>query len=365
MALTSHRSAVALFSGGLDSILAAKLIQEQGVSVTCLHFVSPFFGKPEAIPRWEALHGLPIRAVDISEPFVGMMVRRPEHGFGSVLNPCVDCKILMLRRARTIMEETGACCIVSGEVLGQRPMSQRRDALNVIRRDAGVRDCLLRPLSALHLDPLEAELDGRIDRTRLLSISGRGRKDQLALAERFGLREIPAPAGGCRLTEQENARSYWPVLIHSPRPSAVDFRLANVGRQYWHDHDLPHHPALWLIVGRNQQDNDALMAEAGERDLLFKTRDFPGPIALGRYFGAPWSNEAVQAAAAFAASYSPKCVRHAESDDTPSAVRVHAGSLDTPGQVIMVRPCRRPSFAWREPPWLEAREAVRAEAKGE
>ena len=363
MALLSNHSAVALFSGGLDSILAAKLMQEQGVSVTGLHFVTPFFGKPEKVAHWENIHGLPIRAVDISELFVSMMARRPEHGFGSVLNPCMDCKILMLRQARSIMEETGACCIVSGEVLGQRPMSQRRDALNVIRRDAGVRDCLLRPLCALHLDPIEAELDGRIDRTRLLGISGRGRKDQLALAERFGVREIPAPAGGCLLTEQENARSYWPVLVHSPNPCVADFRLANVGRQYWHDHDLPHSPALWLIVGRNQQDNDALMAEAGEHDLLFKTRDFPGPIALGRFFGQVWSNEAVQAAAAFAASYSSKCVRHAGEGGTQAAVRVHAGSLDNPGQIIMVAPSRDTPFAWRELPWLEAREGIRAEAR--
>ena len=365
MALPPNRRAVALFSGGLDSILAAKLIQEQGLDVIGLHFVSPFFGNPEKVAHWESLHGLPIRAVDVSESFVRMLVRRPEHGFGSVLNPCVDCKILMLRQARTIMEETRACCIVSGEVLGQRPMSQRRDALNIIRRDAGVRDCLLRPLCALRLDPTEAELNGLVDRTRLLGITGRGRKDQMALAARFGLREIPAPAGGCRLTEQENARSYWPVLLHSPQPSVSDFRLANTGRQFWHDQDSPGRPALWLCVGRNQEDNDALMALAQEGDLLFKTKDFPGPIALGRRFDQDWSNEAVEAAAAFTASYSPKCLRHLKDTGTLAAVRVHAGSLDNPGQVLMVSPSRQPSLSWRECSWPEAFEAIRAEAKKE
>ena len=350
------RRAVALFSGGLDSILAAKLVQEQGVEVIGLHFVSPFFGKPDQVSRWEALHGLPIRAVDISEPFVRMLAERPEHGFGSVLNPCVDCKILMLRQARIIMEEMGAACIISGEVLGQRPMSQRRDALNIIRRDAGVRDVLLRPLSALHLDPISAELNGIIDRSRLLGISGRGRKDQLALAKRFALREIPAPAGGCRLTEQENARSYWPVLIHSPAPSADDFRLANTGRQFWHDDSSP---VLWLIVGRNQSDNDALMALARPDDLLFKSRDFPGPIVLGRFFGQPWPAEAVQSAAAFTASYSPKSVRHAADSGTPIAVRLHAGSLDAPGHTLSVIPSRIPTPSWREFPWSEAREVIR------
>lgn len=363
MALSSERRAVALLSGGLDSILAAKLVQEQGLSVTGLHFVSPFFGKPEKLTHWESLHGLPVRAIDISEPFVQMLARRPAHGFGSVINPCVDCKILMLRQARVIMEETGACCIVSGEVLGQRPMSQRRDTLNIIRRDAGVRDCLLRPLSALRLDPIRAELDGFIDRTRLLGISGRGRKDQIALAERFALREIPAPAGGCLLTEKENARSYWPVLLHSPTPSAADFHLANTGRQYWHDHETPAQPAFWLIIGRNQQDNDALMTLAGEKDLLFKTRDFPGPIALGRFFGKEWNADAVRGAAAFVASYSPKCARHTENTGDEASVRVHAGSLDNPGCVVSVRPARQPSFAWREYSWPEAREAIKAEAR--
>lgn len=350
------RRAVALFSGGLDSILAAKLVQEQGVEVIGLHFVSPFFGKPDQVSRWESLHGLPIRAVDVSESFVHMLAARPEHGFGSVLNPCVDCKILMLRQARSIMEETGAACIISGEVLGQRPMSQRRDALNIIRRDAGVRDFLLRPLSALHLDPINAELNGVIDRSRLLGISGRGRKDQLALAQRFALREIPAPAGGCRLTEKENARSYWPVLVHVPAPSADDFRLANTGRQFWHD-DFS--PVLWLIVGRNQSDNDALMALARPDDLLFKSRDFPGPIALGRCLGQPWPAEAVRSAAAFTASYSPKAVRHAADANSPIAVRAHAGSLDAAGDTLSVTPSRLPVPSWREFPWLEAREAIR------
>lgn len=363
MAASSNRLAVALFSGGLDSILAAKLVQEQGIQVIGLHFVSPFFGKPDMLARWETLYGLPLRAVDISGPFVRMLVRRPEHGFGSVLNPCVDCKILMMRHARAIMEELGASCIVSGEVLGQRPMSQRRDTLNVIRRDAEVRESLLRPLSAQHLDPTEAELSGLIDRTRLLGISGRGRKDQMILAERFGLQEIPAPAGGCRLTEQENARSYWPVLLHAPDPAASDFILANTGRQYWHDHDLPDQPALWLIIGRNQDDNTALMSLAGENDLVFKTRDYPGPIAIARHFGQDWSNEAVQAAASLIASYSPKCVREIGDSAVQAAVRVHAGSLDNPGHVVMITPSRQPVFGWREYSWPEVHEAIRAEAR--
>ena len=235
--MTLHYDAVALFSGGLDSILAARLIQNQGLAVKCIHFTSPFFGKAESIPHWQKIYGLDIDDVDVGEAFAAMLAKRPVHGFGKVLNPCVDCKILMMRHAVTIMRELGADILVSGEVLGQRPMSQRKDTLNVIRRDADVRDCLIRPLSAKLLEETRAEASGRIDRSRLGAISGRGRRDQLDLARTLGITEIPTPAGGCRLTEKENARSYWPVLLHTPNISANEFDLCNTGRQYWHCDD--------------------------------------------------------------------------------------------------------------------------------
>ena len=151
---TSTPHAFALFSGGLDSILAARLIMEQGLVVRCLHFVTPFFGKPQLIPHWEKVYGLEVEAVDVGEAFVRLLRERPAHGFGKVMNPCVDCKILMMRKARELMKKWGASFLISGEVLGQRPMSQRRDTLNVIRRDAEVRspssvrsapNCSIRP----------------------------------------------------------------------------------------------------------------------------------------------------------------------------------------------------------------------------
>ena len=167
---------IALFSGGLDSILAARLLMEQGRSIKCLHFFSPFFGHPGRVEHWQEVYGLDITAVDASAAFVDMLRRGPAYGFGSAMNPCVDCKILMMRMARECMEEYGAKFLVSGEVLGQRPMSQRRDTLNVIRRDAEVRDILLRPLCAKLLDPTAAEESGLVDRSRLLGLNGRGRK---------------------------------------------------------------------------------------------------------------------------------------------------------------------------------------------
>ena len=215
-----------LFSGGLDSILAAKVLEEQGLRVRCLHCHSPFFGEPSAVPRWRRRHALDIDALDVADDFCAMLRERPAHGFGKTLNPCVDCKILLLRRARRYMEEVGACFLATGEVLGQRPMSQRRDVLNVIRREAGVGDILLRPLSARLLEPTPMETSGLVDRERLPAISGRGRHAQLELARHFGLTDIPTPGGGCKLTEKENARRYWPVLAHLPAPDSGDFALA-------------------------------------------------------------------------------------------------------------------------------------------
>jgi tRNA-uridine 2-sulfurtransferase len=238
---------LALFSGGLDSILAVKVVQAQGFRVLGLHFLSPFFGKPHKVLHWERTYGIEVATVDIGDEFVAML-GQPVHGLGKFLNPCCDCKILMLRKARELLAEHGAGFIISGEVLGQRPMSQRRDALNIIRRDAGVRELLLRPLSAKHLDPTPMEESGLVDRSRLMDFWGRGRKAQLKLAAEYGITEIPTPAGGCHLAEKESARRYWPVLTLFPEPAAADFDLANIGRQLWLD-------GHWLVMGRNKADN--------------------------------------------------------------------------------------------------------------
>lgn len=348
MNTTPH--AFALFSGGLDSILAARLIMEQGLVVRCLHFVTPFFGKPRSIPYWEKVYGLEIEAVDVGEDFVRMLRERPAHGFGKVMNPCVDCKILMMRKAREIMKERGASFLISGEVLGQRPMSQRRDTLNVIRRDAEVRDVLLRPLSAQHLDPTEAERSGLVDRSKLLGFFGRGRKDQMALAERMGLTEIPTPAGGCRLAEKENARRYWPVLTLLDEPTAADFELSNIGRQYWAGRH-------WLSMGRNEADNAALERLVRPGDAILRVRDFPSPFALARQI-TPWDTETLRDAASLVASYSPKGVRAAESSGGTVAVRVQINGEST---FIDVIPRRTPALPWGEPEFTEVRKAIKSE----
>ncbi len=337
--------ALALFSGGLDSILAAKAITAQGLDVLCLHFVSPFFGKPHLVDHWKAAYGLDIVPVDVSEAFVAMLVAGPAHGLGKTLNPCVDCKILMLRRAKELLPAYGASCIVSGEVLGQRPMSQRLDALNIIIRDSGTKGILLRPLCARHLPPSEAETSGLVDRERLFGMSGRGRKDQLALAREYGVTEIPTPAGGCLLTEQASARRFFPLFTRMGTPTPADFELARVGRQYWAD-------GRWLAIGRNESDNNRLEALSGPDDLVFKVRHLPGPLGVARrHAGALWDEPAVVEAAAFVASFNPKAMA------TAGPVRVDVDGF--PGAPFTVEPRRDTALPWREPTWEEAREGKR------
>jgi len=298
---------VSLFSGGLDSILAARLLADQGLRMLCLHFWSPFFGTPSssARDRWKRLYGLEVEALDCSREMAALVSGWPPHGFGKVMNPCVDCKILLLRLAKKRMEELGAKFIATGEVMGQRPMSQRRDVLNTIRREAGVDGLLLRPLSALHLDPTPMEESGLADRSKLLGIHGRGRQDQLALAKAYGMEEIPSPGGGCWLAERENARRYWPIRTRLGSPSAADYRLAAWGRQYWL---VTADQACWLVMGRNSYDNETLKKSQEQEDLLAGVCDYPGPLALLRR-GRSWTAEARRLAAAMLASYAPKAVQ--------------------------------------------------------
>jgi len=342
---------IVLFSGGLDSLLTAKLLERQGLRVRCLHFYSPFFGGQALAAHWSKVHGLDVVSRDVGPQFAAMLRQRPEHGFGKVLNPCVDCKILLLREARAYMESVGAQALATGEVLGQRPMSQRRDTLNVILRDAGVSNFLLRPLCAHHLQPTPVEESGLVDRSRLLGIWGRGRTEQLALAKEYGITEIPTPGGGCRLTERENARRYWLVLTRLPQPTACDFTLANLGRQFWHSEGQSHY---WLCVGRNSADNDLLAAAAGPDDLVLRMRDMPGPLALARN-GALWPEEVLGTACQMAASYAPKAV----ATGGPVFVRARRGEEF---KDILV-PTQRCEALWNEPAWDEIKGFIRAEAR--
>jgi hypothetical protein len=339
---------VVLFSGGLDSLLTAKLLREQGLVVRCWHAVSPFFGKPGAVNFWRDVYGLDVHVEDVSGEFVAMLLRGPPHGFGKVLNPCVDCKIHLLRRAAMYMKSIGARALASGEVTGQRPMSQRRDVMRVIAREAGVADILLRPLSAGLLEPTLPEREGLVDRSRLVSIAGRGRTGQFALAARFGITVIPTPGGGCRLTERENARRYWPLFKYPAAPDVEDFVLANRGRQFWGGAgDNP----FWLCVGRNEEDNGQLAAMARPGDALLVLRDLPGPTALARG-GCRWPLGALRQAAQLTAACSPKAV--ASSGSVEICVKNEKYE-----QILVVKPERGPFFE-NPPPFALVREERKA-----
>lgn len=344
---TLHYDALSLFSGGLDSILAHRTIMDQGHAVLGLHFVTPFFGKPEMIPFWKEHYGADVVAVDVSREYCEMIIDGPPNNFGKQLNPCVDCKVLMLRRAKELMEEYGAGFIVSGEVVGQRPMSQRPDALNLIQKTADVADVLVRPLSALKLPPTPPEEAGLLEREKLRDFFGRNRKPQLALAKDvYGFTEIPTPAGGCVLTEIEAAARFWYLLRVIDRPRPEDFTLAQTGRQLWAaelESDPDEAPGLWLCIGRNQEDNDALMAIMKDTDRVLKVVGFPGPSALIRELdGHAWSDEALLDAASLVASYSPKAVK------TGEEIEVTVTTADATN-TVSITPTRTPARGFSEP----------------
>jgi len=278
--------ALSLFSGGLDSICATRLVMAQGIEVLGIKFVTPFFGydilrDPEKYRNEiRDKYGIEVMVVDISEDYLKML-RRPAHGFGRYFNPCIDCKIFMLERAKTMLAELGASFLISGEVLGQRPMSQRRDTLNVIERDSGTRGLLLRPLSALLMNETAAEAEGLVDRRRLLDFSGRGRSRQIALARSFGIADFPSPAGGCILADpilsDRIARVYNGTFVFDQEALGVgDILLMLVGRQFL----LP--GGGWLILARDERECQRLdeLQERGDIHLMIEER--PGPVGLIR-----------------------------------------------------------------------------------
>lgn len=324
-----------LFSGGLDSILACKVLQEQGVRPLGLHFVSPFFGRPDKLAAWREMYNVDIMATDISDDFVRLVTQGPRFGWGKHLNPCVDCKILMLSKAKAMLPRFQAAFLATGEVLGQRPMSQRRDALHIIHREAGVQDILIRPLSGKLLPQTEVEKQSLVDREQLLEIKGRGRKAQLALAHKFCLPEVPTPAGGCLLTDPEHVKRFRPLLEHLTPPRSQDFQLATVGRQYWAD-------GYWLVIGRNKADNESLADIVQPQDLVFKLASLPGPLGLGRQAFGPWPETVIRDAARCIALFSSKA---AHSQET---VTVRVGTSKSVVQEIDVHPQDPAELSWME-----------------
>ncbi len=253
-----------LISGGLDSTLAACLLREQGLQVVGLNFSTGFcktdarraLNRPGEDPRRLRHEGLragadadiPVEVLDIAQDYL-QMVLHPKHGYGKVMNPCIDCRIFMLQRAKTYMEEVGGHFLFTGEVLGQRPMSQHSRALELIAKEVGLEGMWLRPLSARAMEPTIPEKKGWVDRSRLGDITGRSRKSQIQLAERFGVVEYPQPSGGCcMLTDQNFGRRFADLLDHTG-PENVDIEdlvFLKVGRH------LRLSPDVKVVVARDE-----------------------------------------------------------------------------------------------------------------
>ncbi len=284
--------ALGIVSGGLDSTLAARVLMDQGVEVTALTFETPFFGADKGRAAAAAL-GIPHIVMNISEVHLEML-KNPKYGYGKNLNPCIDCHALMFRLAAQVMDEQGFDFLFSGEVLGQRPMSQNRSALQAVAKHAGCSDKILRPLSALLLPPTPMEEQGLVDRSRLLDIQGRSRKRQQELAKQWGITDYPASGGGCLLTEKSFTERLRDMLENIPDATVIDVELLKAGRQFRLS------PAAKLVVGRNRANNDTIQELARPQDVLVRAKDFSGP--LGLVSGTP-SPADLETAAAIIAAY--------------------------------------------------------------
>jgi len=311
--------ALMLLSGGLDSILAVKLLQKQDLEVAGITFVSYFFNADLAKKAAQQLK-IELKIVDFSDEHLAM-VKNPRYGYGKAVNPCIDCHILMLKKAkevsgigqvpnrdspsdtvldsRTVSEGLSlANFVATGEVLGERPMSQNKQALELIEKQSGLQGYLLRPLSAKLLEPTIPEKKGLVNRDKLLDISGRSRKRQLALAKQWGIKDYPTPAGGCLLTDRQFGQRLKELFTQWPDCQGNEVLLLKLGRHFWVDKNK-------IIVGRNEAENKEIKRLSQKDDLLIEPKDFPGPTILIR--GRPkLSKESLIRAKELMIKYSPK-----------------------------------------------------------
>ena len=271
---------IALFSQGLDSILAIKIIQQQNLKVRALKFITPFFGseiksqETEYCRKIKETYDIDLEIIDLTDDYLKMLAA-PEYGYGKNFNPCLDCKIMMLSRARLRAAELNVSTIITGEVVGQRPFSQRRDTMRRIEKLSQTEGLLLRPLSAKLLTPTNAEDAGLIDRDKLFDFSGRGRKPQMALAKKLNIKDYPTPAGGCLLTDPGFGKRVKTLYEKDPLPTAVDLELLKFGRFYPRENRDE-----FIIVGRHRLDNQALLNVATNTYYIIQLAEMAGPVTV-------------------------------------------------------------------------------------
>ena len=269
---TNLAKAIGLLSGGLDSILATRLLQDQGIEILVVCFQTPFFNFLKAQRAADQLK-VPLRIIDISAEHL-QLVRNPRYGYGRNMNPCIDCHILMLKRAGYLLDRETLDFIFTGEVLGQRPMSQNKQVLQMVARDSGYEGLILRPLSARLLPETLPEKEGKVHRERLLDIQGRSRKRQFELVKRYGIGDFPEPAGGCLLTDPAFSRRLRDLLTHQGEIQIRDIELLKVGRHFRLDESTK------VVIGRRKEENERLLELAHGGDVIIRVMDYPGPIAL-------------------------------------------------------------------------------------
>lgn len=259
---------LAMVSGGLDSILAAKLIKEQGIEVIGICFKSLFFNEEHARKMTKQID-IPLEVIDFSEEHL-KMVRNPKHGHGKNMNPCIDCHAMMMKYCGELLEKFNADFIITGEVLNQRPMSQNRSSLNLVKKESGIGNKILRPLCALNLPITEMEEQGLVDRSKLFNISGRGRKVQMELAKKWGIIDYPSPAGGCKLTEPNFSKRLKDLFEHKDDIEKRDIELLKIGRHFRVN------PNAKIISTRIQEEGEILKSLLTKKDIYMLAKDFKG-----------------------------------------------------------------------------------------
>jgi tRNA-uridine 2-sulfurtransferase len=288
--------AVGLLSGGLDSILAIEMIQRQGIEVTAFNVRSPFcLCKKDGCAAVDAAKQLnvPLKMVAAGNDYLRML-RKPKHGYGRNMNPCIDCRIFLFKKAKKYAREIGADIIFTGEVLDERPMSQHYPAMMLIEKEAGLKGKILRPLSAKLLPETEVEKKGLVDRSKLMDIEGRSRKPQFKLAEEYSITDFPCPAGGCLLTYEEYAKKIRDLFNHKKHVSMADIALLRVGRHFRMGKNK-------FVVGRQEAENKLLVARKTKNEFYFELPDIVGPITI---LEGPKTKTAIETAAKLTAFYS-------------------------------------------------------------
>jgi tRNA-uridine 2-sulfurtransferase len=285
--------ALSIFSGGLDSILAVKVVMLSGVDVLPINFTTPFFSPDKAIESAEK-NNLPLKIVDITYRYFPMF-KAPVYGFGGYMNPCIDCHALMLKIAGEMLKEENASFLISGEVLGQRPMSQHKSALAAVEKTSTMKGLVLRPLSAKLLDKTIPEINGWVQEKSLLRLSGRSRKPQIKLAKELGVRHYPTPGGGCLLTDPIFCKRFKDLKDNSSDLNINDIELLKVGRHFRINPDLK------MVVGRDVKENDRIIELAGDNGYTINTVTVPGPVV---YVAGKRTTETDMLAASMTASYS-------------------------------------------------------------